>query len=90
MLQWNRIHRTEVVKSDFNPQFKPYTTTTEADLHGRTLTTIRISCYDWDIANPKGELVGCVKRKRREKNQETRNNTKNEKQSGSSVYVCVV
>ena len=60
MRQWKRIHRTEIIRNESNPQFKPFVTTSEADLHENNLTTIRISCYDWDLNNPKGELVGCV------------------------------
>jgi len=58
--EWKRIHKTKVMESNQNPEYKPFLTTADSDLHGKAITQIRISAFDWDFLKPP-EMVGWVK-----------------------------
>ncbi|XP_059147710.1 copine-3-like isoform X2 [Physella acuta] len=45
---WQMVHKTEVIKNNLNPSWRPFQLSLQKLCGGNRLQKIKIDCYDWD------------------------------------------
>eukprot|EP00002_Diphylleia_rotans_P021306 TRINITY_DN414_c0_g1_i2.p1 TRINITY_DN414_c0_g1~~TRINITY_DN414_c0_g1_i2.p1 ORF type:complete len:454 (-),score=90.44 TRINITY_DN414_c0_g1_i2:226-1587(-) len=56
---YQSIHKTEYIKQNLNPTWKPFTLTMSELCNGQTDRFIKIDCYDWDSDTSQDYIGSC-------------------------------
>lgn len=57
---WQLVHRTEVIKNNLNPKWKPFELKAQTLCKGDRQLKIKIDCYDWDSDGSHDFIGSCV------------------------------